>query len=60
MNIKRWNGNKKKYKLKKGRKQHTQPRLNYITLKLNLLEGENDMIKLNPTNSKHIDWWEDN
>jgi len=75
MNIKRWTSSKKRYKLKIGRKQEgdnimesvlertsndIQSRLNDITSKLNLLEGENDMIKLNPNNPEHMDWWEDN
>lgn len=75
MNIKKWTGCKKRYKFKIGRKQKgdnimesvlertsngMQSRLNDITSKLNLLEGENDMIKLNPNNPEHMDWWEDN
>ncbi|HCL4447345.1 TPA: hypothetical protein N2D16_002951 [Clostridium botulinum] len=75
MNIERWTSSKKRYKLKIGRKHEgdnimesvlertsndMQSRLNDITSKLNLLEGENDMIKLNPNNPEHMDWWEDN
>lgn len=75
MDIKKWTSGKKVYKLKLCRKQEgdntmesvlertsndMQSRLNDITSKLNLLEGENDMIKLNPNNPEHMDWWEDN
>lgn len=60
MNIKRYISSKKKHRLKKDEQRNAQSRLNDITSKLNLLEDKNDMIKLNPNNSEHMDWWEDN
>ncbi|MHB9924579.1 hypothetical protein [Clostridium botulinum] len=60
MNVKRWNSNKKEYYLKKGKQRNKQSILENITSKLNLIEGEDDMIKLNLNNPEHIDWWEDN